>query len=579
MFPCKVKIEHLDTSNTKVKDVDIKANKTLTKGKIKKVAAQEGERTPFYYLGSYFENNGKVVGDFLSLGNSPKLEKHFLQNEMKNSSKSLMGEDKQDPKKACMGEIYVEDSIIHFVPDEKSKVPVAKWPKIFKEMKEYFSGMKAVVVIDGEVLDEDGTTDDSSSSDEGEVLMNDIGVLVDQISSKAKSIVNNVSSHFSTANQPSLNPLAEILNLSKTFWAQTDVSEDDNKEALLVKVYAVYADLEKAMYDHWVADTNMDEAYVDFVGSKIVKVFYNLFRGKGNTANGDYGSGKKLNAFAKSYTTYQEINGISTDINQLAGKYENSEDVKVDINKLGGLVEDTKTLLKGGYKLKELIKKHYKNPDICKQLFEALGNWESARAEMMEQFTPYLKSYYNVFKSTLTKKDTANEIKKESISLLKSMTNIEKILPKFAEMDEFRKKIEKLDTEKHLSKELEAIKKVEAQLIKFVEEMREMTTDWVNQDLKLLVQYDDELVQLNTLLETEKTNLNTRVNTLEKKKTASGSTDWDAFWSTHDQEKADLETLLKTLDVKLKDSSQKRKELNSAFSSTYERFAQIMEQV
>jgi hypothetical protein len=579
MFPCKVKIEQLDRTNKKVKDADMKANKALSKGKIKKVASQEGERTPFYYLADYFESNGKPVGDFLSLGNSLKLEKHFIQNEMKKSNNSLMGEDRQDPKKACMGEIYVENSVIHFVPNEKSKVPVAKWAKIFKEMKEYFSGMKAVVVIDGEVLEE-GTTEGSMGSGEEEVLIDDnIEGLGDQISSEAKSIVNNISSHFSTADQPSLKPLAKILTLSKTFWAQMDVSQDDNAEALLIKLYAVYADLEKAMYDHWIADTNMDKAYVDFIESKIVKVFYNLFRGKGNTANGDYGSGKKLNAFAKSYTTYQEINEISTDINKLAGKYENSEDLKVDINKLGGLVEDTKTLLKGGYKLKELIKLHYKNSDICKQLFEALGNWESARAEMMEQFTPHLKSYYNVFKSTLTQKDTANEIKKESISLLKSMANIEKILPKFAEMDEFRKKIEKLDTEKHLSQELEAIKKVEAQLIKFVEEMKQMTTDWVNQDLKLLVQCDDELVQLNALLETEKTNLNTRANTLQKKKAASGSTDWETFWSTNDQEKADLETLLKTLDAKLKDSSQKRKELNSAFSSTYERFAKIMEQV
>lgn len=163
MFPCKVKIDQLDKTNKKVKDVDIKANKALTKGKIKKVASQEGERTPFYYLADYFEQNGKPVGHFLSLGNSLKLEKHFVQNEMKKSKSSLMGEKLQDPKKAAMGEVYVEKNVIYFEPHDKCKVPEAKWPKILKEMKEYFSGMKAVVIINGEVLAED--EDDSLSDD------------------------------------------------------------------------------------------------------------------------------------------------------------------------------------------------------------------------------------------------------------------------------------------------------------------------------------------------------------------------------------------------------------------------------
>lgn len=166
MFPCKVKIDQLDKTNKKVKDVDIKTNKGLTKGKIKKVAAQEGERTPFYYLSGYFQDNGKAVGDFLSLGNSLKLEKHFVQHEMKKSKNSLIDEKLQDPKKAAMGEIYVEKSIIHFEPHEKSKIPPAKWPKILKEMKEYFSGMKAVVVIDGKVLEAAGDESEVSSNTE-----------------------------------------------------------------------------------------------------------------------------------------------------------------------------------------------------------------------------------------------------------------------------------------------------------------------------------------------------------------------------------------------------------------------------
>jgi hypothetical protein len=152
MFPCKVKVEQLDKTNKKVKDADIKANKALSKGKIKKVASQEGERTPFYYLGGYFENNGKPVGDFLSFGNSLKLEKHFVQNEMKKSKTSFIEEKVQDPKRAAMGEIYVEKNVIYFEPHDKCKVPESKWPKILKDLKEYFSGMKAVAIINGKVL-------------------------------------------------------------------------------------------------------------------------------------------------------------------------------------------------------------------------------------------------------------------------------------------------------------------------------------------------------------------------------------------------------------------------------------------
>lgn len=166
MFPCKVKIEQLDRTNKKVKDADMKANKALSKGKIKKVASQEGERTPFYYLADYFESNGKPVGDFLSLGNNLKLEKHFVQNEMKKSKTSLMGQKQQNPKKAAMGEVYVKDSVIHFEPHDKCKVPESKWAKILKDLKEFFSGMKAVAVINGKVVAAE-EVEDSGSSEAG----------------------------------------------------------------------------------------------------------------------------------------------------------------------------------------------------------------------------------------------------------------------------------------------------------------------------------------------------------------------------------------------------------------------------
>lgn len=166
MFPCKVKIDQLDRTNTKVKDVDVKTNKTLTKGKIKKVTTKKGERTPFYYLGDYFQEKGKVIGHFLSLGTSVKLEKHFLQNEMKNSKSSLMGEKLQNTKRAAMGEIYMDTikdvPTLCFEPHEKSKVPEAKWPKILKEMKEYFSGMKAVAVINGKIVEAEEDKEETS---------------------------------------------------------------------------------------------------------------------------------------------------------------------------------------------------------------------------------------------------------------------------------------------------------------------------------------------------------------------------------------------------------------------------------
>lgn len=186
MFPCKVKIEQLDKTNKKVKNVEMKANKPLTKGKIKKVASQEGERTPYYYLGGYFESNGKAVGDFLSLGNSLKLEKHFVQHEMKKSKSSVMSPKLQDPKKASMGEIYVEGNVIHFVPHEKCKLPESKWAKTLKDLKENFSGMKAVAVVNGKVLagevEESGSATEASNT--SEPVDEEIPVIEDTVSPK-----------------------------------------------------------------------------------------------------------------------------------------------------------------------------------------------------------------------------------------------------------------------------------------------------------------------------------------------------------------------------------------------------------
>ena len=82
----------------------------------------------------------------------------------------------ESPKKACTGKAYIKEvngkKVVHIEPSEKSKVPKGQWPKILKSMKAFFGGLKAVVVIAGEVVEEikdkvDGDEASQPTDDEG----------------------------------------------------------------------------------------------------------------------------------------------------------------------------------------------------------------------------------------------------------------------------------------------------------------------------------------------------------------------------------------------------------------------------
>lgn len=203
MFPCKVKIEALDKANTKVPEVDFKGNRSVVKGQLKKLMNNQPERTQFYYIGEYFQKNGKAVGDFLALGKSMKLEKQFIQAEMKKSNKSVVGQD-QDPKKAATGDIYVDmiDEVltICFEPHDKCKIPTGRWPKLLKRMKEYFSGKKAVAIINGEIIQDgeldrgdevESTTEDQQEAPTTTLDLNTVKKQVQQLLGQFKALAPN----------------------------------------------------------------------------------------------------------------------------------------------------------------------------------------------------------------------------------------------------------------------------------------------------------------------------------------------------------------------------------------------------
>ncbi|WMX13588.1 hypothetical protein [Aureispira sp. CCB-E] len=456
-------------------------------------------------------------------------------------------------------------------------IPLSSYEIIFNEISEdAFKKLEQELEKKPEEDENDEEDDNVIETSDQEGSQEELSVALDQ---QIQKVANNIATHFPSTTPPSLKPLAGIIKLSEDFWAKMDRTEGSVKEHTIEKAYTAYADLEKAMYNYWVSATNIDESHIEFIASKLVKVFSNLFKGKNNTENNGYGSGKRLHALTKSHSTYQEINEISTTISDLSDKYKDNKDMPVNTNQLDSIVEDTKLLLKGGHKLRELIKANYKKPEVCNQLLEALANWEDARAAMVEQLVPYLKNYCRTFEAILTQKQTAKELQQESVSWLKSMANIEKLFPKFAEMDQFRQKIEKLDTEKHLSQDLQAMQKAENELLQFINRTKKMLTDWFNQDLKLLVEQDELLVQSNKVLESEQSKLNKTIQSLQEKQTNSSSSNWETFWAENDQERAQLESLLQAWNDKLKENKEKRQKLNDAFSQTFNQFKKILEQV
>ncbi|MFT5645832.1 MAG: hypothetical protein ACI976_000506 [Aureispira sp.] len=176
MFKSKTDFNAFDKNNEKVDNTKITKVKGFSKAGTKKLMGKIGERTSYHLILEYFvDDKGKVEGHFLDLGENKKLRKHFDQVEMKSGKldKSMS----ETPKKACAGEVYIEEikgsKVVHFQPSESSKVPKAQWPKVLKTLKPFLNGLKAVVVLGGIVIgaevedeDEDESTSPESATED-----------------------------------------------------------------------------------------------------------------------------------------------------------------------------------------------------------------------------------------------------------------------------------------------------------------------------------------------------------------------------------------------------------------------------
>lgn len=172
MFKSKVDFNAFDLNNKKVKNVEEPKIKALSKHAVKKLLKHPGERAPFYLILDYFKDKSKKpLTHFLCFGINKRMEKHFEQVELK--SGKLEQSMSASQKEASMGEVYckVEGSnkVLCFEPNEKSKIPGGKWPKILKTLKPFLAGAKAVVVLGGQVVGEDAEgvekTNDQETAD------------------------------------------------------------------------------------------------------------------------------------------------------------------------------------------------------------------------------------------------------------------------------------------------------------------------------------------------------------------------------------------------------------------------------
>ncbi len=168
MFKSKIDFNAFYTHNDKVKDLEQSTVKALAKAAVKKLLAKPGERTSFHLLLDYFKDEkGNALGHFLGFGISKKLDKHFLQIEMK--SGKLDKRISNNPKEASMGEAYIKKdgakALLCFEPHPNSKIPAGKWPKILKSLKAYLNGIKAVVVIGGQIIGDDAANAAAAAPD------------------------------------------------------------------------------------------------------------------------------------------------------------------------------------------------------------------------------------------------------------------------------------------------------------------------------------------------------------------------------------------------------------------------------
>lgn len=199
MFKSKTDFNAFDKNNTKVDNPKITKVKGFSKAGTKKLMGKIGERTFYHLILEYFvDDKGKVEGHFLDLGENKKLRKHFEQVEMK--SGKLEKSMSETAKKACAGEIYIQEikgsKVVHFEPSEGSKVPKAQWPKILKTLKPFLNGLKAVVVLAGEVVGAEEDSKDESASAESTATTGD-GTQTDvdstSVTAKIKELVLGIT--------------------------------------------------------------------------------------------------------------------------------------------------------------------------------------------------------------------------------------------------------------------------------------------------------------------------------------------------------------------------------------------------
>lgn len=158
MFKSKVDFNAFDKHNTKVEQPVFLKQKSVTKNNIQKLAKQEEEKTMYHLVLNYFEDaSGKAIAHFFDLGINKKMQKHFAQVEMKTGK--LDKRSSKTPKEASAGMAYVKtiDQVpyLHLEPSPDSKIPKGKWQKISKGLKPYLSGMKIMVILEGETIEED----------------------------------------------------------------------------------------------------------------------------------------------------------------------------------------------------------------------------------------------------------------------------------------------------------------------------------------------------------------------------------------------------------------------------------------
>jgi hypothetical protein len=249
MFKSKIDFNAFDKNNKKVKGLDATKVKGSAKAGTKKLAkGKDGDKTVYHLILDYFQDDkGKGVGHFFDFGLNKKLSKHFEQVELKSGKvdKSMS----ESPKKACTGEAYIKEingkKVVHIEPSEKSKVPKGQWPKILKSMKAFFGGLKAVVVIAGEVVEE---IKDTVDGEEASQPSGDAGSQPEDKPTDNKSVISLVKSLFKEISGSLKNEIPQVVlpNIKSKKVSQDDL---DATSSLLEKFQQLKGVYEEASDD------------------------------------------------------------------------------------------------------------------------------------------------------------------------------------------------------------------------------------------------------------------------------------------------------------------------------------------